>query len=322
MKEYPVFVPYGNHRLAAVITVPDGEPRGLVLLLPGVGAPRSHRFAIWTRAARRLADQHHLASARIDWVGIGDSTGSIRDWRFNGPAIDEASEVAKFAMKAVGVDRFAAAGNCLGSRASLALAAATPECVGAALVRAPLLRPGWSSHLRKRARRSKVLSRILKRQRVKNLVKRLLGRAGARKVVGRDLSYALTAAIRHSRLLLLYSAEDHTYNERLRTELDLWAGRLPEAERERYEFRLVPEGPLKGFESLRIQEVVIETVVDWLPGCFESGSDAGAGVRPSRAHHEGPGDHGGERAYPDSDQQGGADPSGVAPTAVDRSRGR
>src|SRR5205807_1730181 len=41
VKEFPVFVPDGADHFGAVITVPDSEPKGLVLLLTGTGAARS-----------------------------------------------------------------------------------------------------------------------------------------------------------------------------------------------------------------------------------------------------------------------------------------
>src|SRR2546426_8495657 len=39
VKEYPVFVPYGAEHLGAVVTLPEAEPAGLVLLVTGTGAP-------------------------------------------------------------------------------------------------------------------------------------------------------------------------------------------------------------------------------------------------------------------------------------------
>src|SRR5207249_4135911 len=66
VKEYPVFLPFGDEHLALVLTVPEGAPAGVVLLLTGGSAARSHRFQLWTRVARSLAKEHALASARLD----------------------------------------------------------------------------------------------------------------------------------------------------------------------------------------------------------------------------------------------------------------
>ena len=40
--------------VARVVAVPDGAPRGLVLLSTGLGGSRSHRYQLWAIAARRL----------------------------------------------------------------------------------------------------------------------------------------------------------------------------------------------------------------------------------------------------------------------------
>ena len=78
MREFPVFVPSRGERIGAVIAVPEEDPRGLVLLMPGGGgAPRSHRYAMYTKVARALAGRG-IASVRMDWRGVGDSTGRAR----------------------------------------------------------------------------------------------------------------------------------------------------------------------------------------------------------------------------------------------------
>src|SRR5206468_3179120 len=78
VREFPVFVPSRGERIGAVIAVPDADPRGLVLLMPGGGgAPRAHRYAMYTKVARGLAERG-IASVRMDWRGVGDSTGRAR----------------------------------------------------------------------------------------------------------------------------------------------------------------------------------------------------------------------------------------------------
>src|SRR5207249_6678601 len=133
MKEYQVFIPYGEERIAAAVTVPDEAVRGLVVLWTGLGATRSHRHQIWSRSARRLADVG-IASIRWDYLGIGDSSGDIRVWGLAHLPIEQAVAVASFGMRCVGTDRLAVAGNCVGSWCSLALASRMPECIGAALI--------------------------------------------------------------------------------------------------------------------------------------------------------------------------------------------
>ena len=138
MNEYPVFVPYGNEHLAATLTLPDNDPEALVLLLAGTGAPRSHRFQLWTRTARALADQG-LASVRMDYRGIGDSRGRMAQPVLGDQRLDQAVTTARFAMRACDVDRLAVIGNCLGGIVGLGVTARVPECEAAILIRPRLV---------------------------------------------------------------------------------------------------------------------------------------------------------------------------------------
>ena len=266
MKEYPVFVPHGEDRIAGVVTVPDEEPRGLVVLMAGIGAPRSHRYQIWTRAARRLADRG-IASVRWDYRGIGDSSGEIRD--------------SRFAMGATGLDRFVAAGNCLGSYLSLELAGATPECVGAVCIRLPLLEPRRGK-LRHRARGWKLGSVVRSNRAVRRLLQPFFGKK--RRVRG-TLQQSFARALHRGRLLFIYSAEDYTYRQVVKDKLDRLGRSVPSRLRERYELRILPEGRLKGFESLPIQELVIGSVVEWADARFPAA--APVGLEGGRAAHGG-----------------------------------
>lgn len=115
MKEYPVFVPSGDVHIGAVITVPDGEVHGLVVQAPGGGgAPRSHRFALWTKLSRGLAEKG-IASVRMEWPGVGDSTGELFSG-FHALPLEHMKAVAEFAMEAVGTKRVGMVGNCLAAR--------------------------------------------------------------------------------------------------------------------------------------------------------------------------------------------------------------
>ena len=132
MSEHPVFIPHGAERLAAIVTVPDGPPRGLALLLQGLGAPRSHKYGVWTRTARALADRD-IASVRFDYQSIGDSTGTlVAD--LHHPPVEEAIVVANTTMGILGVEAVAAVGNCMGARTALAVGSRLAGCVSVACV--------------------------------------------------------------------------------------------------------------------------------------------------------------------------------------------
>src|SRR5206468_3814106 len=47
LREYHVFVPVEGDRLCATILLPDGEPRALIMMVPGAGGVRSHRYRLW-----------------------------------------------------------------------------------------------------------------------------------------------------------------------------------------------------------------------------------------------------------------------------------
>jgi pimeloyl-ACP methyl ester carboxylesterase len=266
MRNYPVFIPYGKDRLAAVLTVPDGEPRGLVLLLTGGSAARSHRFKVWTRTAEQLASEHDLASVRMDYRGTGDSTGALRQWKMSEMPVDQALEVLRFAQVAAGVRRVAVVGNCMGARLALEVALRVPECVGTLCIRTPILGPGAAGKLLEKVKRGPLAISVRRDGFLRQVVaRRLLKRkkrssAWVRRPVARTLE--------QGHLLFLYSEQDFTFNEQVRRELDEMASRLRPKQRARYELRVLSGGWLKGFESLDIQTRVIDAVVDWMGDRF------------------------------------------------------
>lgn len=126
MNEYPIFVPHGGEHLAAVICLPDGQPQSLVLCVQGLGAPRSHRYGLWTRTARRLAE-HQIASVRFDYPQMGDSTG-VFEAELDSPPVGEARAVVDLALLTLGVETYGIIGNCLGLLAGLEIAVQDPNC--------------------------------------------------------------------------------------------------------------------------------------------------------------------------------------------------
>ena len=260
--QYPVFVPYGKERLAAVMTVPAGEPRALVLLVTGIGAPRAHRFQVWAKVARRLAGEGY-ASIRMDYGGLGDSTGTLRELPLIDAPWEEAAEVARFGMRALGLDRFAVAGNCLGATVSLMLPAEMPECMASLGILTRLRDPSNAYQLLHRGRRTKLAAMV----RANPFLRRVLIRR-VRGLKGRALPGVedqLSRALSHARMMFVYSpADDDVYTPDVQVLLDQMLRRLPADRRARFEVRVVPEGPLARLESLAAQSVVIETATAWL----------------------------------------------------------
>ena len=117
MRQFPVFVSAGEDRVAAVVTAPDEQPHGLVLLLAGTGRHNAIGSTLSALLSERLAGQG-LASARLDYAGSGDSPGLVSQWN---PAeiaatTAQARAVLDVAREALDVTPFAEVGTCFGSR--------------------------------------------------------------------------------------------------------------------------------------------------------------------------------------------------------------
>jgi pimeloyl-ACP methyl ester carboxylesterase len=261
MREFPAFLPHGDGQLALVMTLPDDDPSGMVLLLTGGAAARSHRFQLWTRTARRLADEG-LASVRFDYLGTGDSTGELPEWHISNIPIDQALAVAGFAMQVAGTKDLAVVGNCIGARLALEVAASMPECRTAVCIRTPVLQPTALADVITRARGWKVASVVRSHPLLRRLVAQPLAR-GKQKGSGR-IRALLDQALGHGSLLFLYCEEDFTFGQQVRSELGKTLAGLSEQHRGRFELRVLPGQGLKGFESLAIQEAVIDAVVGWM----------------------------------------------------------
>jgi pimeloyl-ACP methyl ester carboxylesterase len=262
--EYPVFVPYGDGHVAAMITVPDGEHRGLAVLMTGIGAHRSHRYSIWTKASRRLAERG-IASVRFDHVGLGESTSDKRAWTLGDVPVDPARAVTRFAIKATGAKDLVAIGNCWGAWTSLLLGAESPECRGVAFIRAPIVlvpTRGLRALKTKRGRRM--------------LARRLLGRGQKRQPPPLpegvtapkggalpDLRPAVRAVLRRGRLLFLFGQGEATFNAPAQRALQTMIRDLRPDERSRLETTLVEGRTLAGFESMETQEALIGAVVEF-----------------------------------------------------------
>ena len=87
-------------------------------------------------------------------------------------------------------------------------------------------------------------------------------------------SELLQAGIAPAQVLpLLYSeADTDAYNAKAMSHLQQVLADVPEEDRARFELRILPVGPISGFESLEVQRSVIDTTVEWLDGCFRDGS--------------------------------------------------
>ncbi len=255
--DHPIFVPYGEEHLAAVVTVPDATPRGLVVQLQGLGAPRSHRVGLWTRSARGLADRG-IASVRMDYPQIGDSTGSAPLTLFD-PPVEEARAVTEVALRALGLREYGMVGNCLGVSTEFALQDRLPGCRSMCC-----LLPGSPSAVLKGEGRTaphRAARRLSKRAPKVGSFGRALFRSHRIRPRLRFLP-ELGRAMRSSDVMLLLLGREETAR-RLREALDGYAREAGSAEH-RAQVRFVPTGNSKGLRlSLEDQPRVVDALVDW-----------------------------------------------------------
>jgi hypothetical protein len=257
MRDYPIFVPHGQEHLAVVLTLPDQEILGLTLLFTGVGATRSHRYQLWTRTARRLAERG-VAVARMEYLGVGDSTGEVPRWQrsAHGSQLEQAASLADTAMRVVGVDSFGVVGNCFGALVALDLMAGSDACTGAVCF-LPLVDEGAVQRVRRRARRWAALSSLGRSRLGQRLVVEPARRVTSR-VDGR-LASAVRGALSHGRVLFVYGQEDQAAAGAIRAGVQRALARLPAGHRGRFDLVVLPER-LTWFDSMTGREAAIETV--------------------------------------------------------------
>jgi hypothetical protein len=262
-----MFIPFAGSHLAAVLTVPESSPRGLVLLLQGLGASRSHKNRVWTRLARTLAGRG-IASVRMDYPDLGDSTGTLRA-DLDDPPVDEAEAIARIAMDVSGTHSFGVVGNCMGLRTGFALANRDERCVTVASIllgsAKPLLRgQGFSASGRavKRAtRRLPKMARAVRRLMPDtHLEQRLRLLPDVESVLRTRGGYVLffgrpEATGRFERSLHQLSVEEDG------------------ADHSRIGFRAVAAPGTAGFRiPVDLQPVLIDSVSGWMDGVFEPGA--------------------------------------------------
>ncbi|MGQ0670442.1 MAG: alpha/beta fold hydrolase [Actinomycetota bacterium] len=259
MIESPIFVPFEGERLAAIVTIPESTPRALVLMLQGLGATRSHRYGLWARTARSLAERG-LASVRMDYPELGDSTGSFPS-NMNDPPVKEATAVAGVALDSLGLDAMGIVGNCLGAKTGLAMAARMESCVsvGCNLPSSPksLLRGAGRTAPHRAARRAgKRFPRIAR---------------GVRRVVPTHrikprLRFIpeVPEALASTDVLFLYLGQEEA-SRRFGEAVDGLVADGGSGSSRRAEVRLIPAGNTSGMLlDLKLQPIVIEHLVGWM----------------------------------------------------------
>jgi Serine aminopeptidase, S33 len=272
MRQLPFFAPYRGGHIAAVLTLPEEPPRGLVVTLTPSGLYQVIGSKFCARTAARLAEDG-LAAVRLDYAGVGDSTGLVSDWQITDvdDVLGQARAALDVAMRATGLTEFAAAGTCYGSQVALRLLE-DPSCVGAVCLASPILEYGGWTRMRGTLKDRPGFSFI----RQQPLLRRFIVSPFRWALKERRPATRVMVALSHlerARLLFLYSesfVRDH-YNEAAARRLSAAVAELPSDQRARFGLRILPTGPLIAFDVLPDDDahVIIDEVVSWLGGCFE-----------------------------------------------------
>lgn len=288
--EEPVFYQANGETLFALHTIPSGTPRdeGVVLVGGGWFGTSAGRNRTFVRVARELSGQgFHVV--RLDWHGMGESTGEIDRYHLDEPFVADLIGAVDI-LRAAGVRRVVAVGVCFGARTALCAVSALPELAGLVLTSVPVERrepsPGafrvsfMANQLTvreyiRRGARLRVLRGLTDPGLRRGYRKAWLARRRARRVGGEAsptpqpepsvLAGLAYAAHRSIPVLFLYGEDDAEYGgfQLLRSAIAPELGH----ENRRVQFRSFP-GTLPGFPRLDTQRRYIESIVTWMDEQF------------------------------------------------------
>ncbi|MFE4924868.1 alpha/beta hydrolase [Streptomyces sp. NPDC056661] len=136
--EEPLFLAAGDDRIFGVLTSPSREPSGLgvLLLAGGVYVLNTNKNRMFVDMARLLGGAGHYV-LRIDYRGVGESTGTIGGYALDDPnPLDVRSAMHR--LLGTGVQKLVLVGTCYGARAAMHVAAEDPELAGMILFAPPI----------------------------------------------------------------------------------------------------------------------------------------------------------------------------------------
>jgi pimeloyl-ACP methyl ester carboxylesterase len=202
MRSYPVFAPHGDGCIAAVVTLPDREPRGVVLVLRLIHPFDLAGSGTWPWLSRVLAERG-IASIRLDYEGFGDSTTAPPTLGL-GNVTEHANE-ARAVLRAVDGEAaflFGVVGWCHDGLVALELTNDT-ACVGAVCMNTPVVLPTARSAVGRRAARTRLAGFVRER----TTLRRLLGYERMRTLLrdrpDRHVRRAVDEALEAERVLFL-----------------------------------------------------------------------------------------------------------------------
>jgi pimeloyl-ACP methyl ester carboxylesterase len=303
--EVRALIPCGDAELSAILTRPTVPANGVALVLyAGRWSVTSiGRSRIWVHLARRLAG-HGYHSLRLDFLGLGESTGKEREIKLSDPFTEEPAAATRW-LAEQGLTDLVLMGTCYGARVALAGIDGVEHLRGIVLF-APPIRDFVkgeqtatlpTSEFVKRALSKRVLSGLRdanKRKRyahhARRKLARLLGRrrGGAAGRAQERFDWASPGFLepferlvrRRVPVLLFYGEEDGYYDE-FRKARSGRLGRLLDEAGDLVTLVVVP-GRFYGLGEAEVQRLSLEAVEAWLP---RIGLPAGPAV-PAAAYAE------------------------------------
>jgi len=279
-QEFPAFVPLGDDRLCSVVCAPSegGHDLGVVLLTGG-NYTRTHRNRMWVRTARALAERG-FPSIRVDYHGVGDSTGTAF-FDMEVPFDKDALAAAAFLKRAAGVRRLAIVATCFGGRSAMAAAAQEPDTVGISIAPVPLSVPKNRQPLPTRSKvrlwmkRYAVGTKLLQNP----TVRRLRGKAAARRdgpaviISPRFKKDVVEVLKRGGAVRFVYGELTEGLDELHQAIEEIGAHVTPE-QRTHVEVDLTEGTSLLRFQTLADQDVIVSRAVDFVDSLHRSLSRA------------------------------------------------
>jgi len=289
-EETPFFVHAGGEDIFGVLSAPTAEPRGIAaLVLSGgayVGATNRNRVSV--RIARDLAAMGFHA-VRMDYHGVGDSTGDIDTYPLDRPFVEDILPAVRM-MEERGVDRFVLVGTtCFGARTALSTAVRIRNVSGVVLLAAPLrdfpnaVNPDATpaQHYLRRALSPRTFAAL--RDPGKRRQYATTARWKASSAAGRLRSRLVSSgpppvadgmsptfyeplaelAERGVPVLIGYGIEDQFYSDFLAARAKPRLARLLDAPGSRIEVRTV-EGSIHALRRISAQDAMVELTTDWL----------------------------------------------------------
>jgi pimeloyl-ACP methyl ester carboxylesterase len=132
--EMPGFFDVGQDAVFGILTLPrtGGAKTGLIILTGGGTRLSVNRNRLSVRLTRELAALGY-AGFRLDYHGVGDSTGSVDEFRLDRPFVADVRGAVE-SLRRAGVERVILAGSCFGARTALSAAAELDNVDGVILI--------------------------------------------------------------------------------------------------------------------------------------------------------------------------------------------